>query len=93
MSIKYLNYFSEIYIKCIDGYTLSEDTKECLSNIPTYGYYFDKNSEKFKKCHESCKICSNGPIYYDDRLDIMDNNFDICLDNYYKVIDTNIFLI
>ena len=81
------------YIKCIDGYTLSEDTKECLSNISTYGYYFDKNSEKFKKCHESCKICSNGPIYYDDRLDIMDNNFDICLDNYYKVIDTNIFLI
>ena len=81
--------YSEICIKCIDEYTLSEDTKECLSNIPTYGYYYDKNSETFKKCHESCKTCSNAPIYYDDRLDILDTNCDLCKDNYYKIINTN----
>ena len=81
--------YKEICIKCIDGYILFEDTKECLSNIPTFGYYFDKKSETFKKCHESCKTCSNGPIYYDDRLDILDTNCNLCKDNYYKMINTN----
>jgi hypothetical protein len=81
--------YKEICIKCIDGYILLEDTKECLSNIPTFGYYFDKNSQTFKKCHESCKTCSNGPIYYDDRLDILDTNCNLCKDNYYKMINTN----
>ena len=81
--------YIEICIKCINGYTLSEDTNECLSNIPTYGYYFDKKSETIKKCHEACKTCLNGPIYYEDRLDIFDTNCDLCKDNYYKIINTN----
>ena len=81
--------YGRICIKCIDGYILSEDINECLSNIPTYGYYFDIKSETFKKCHESCKTCSNGPIYYEDRLDIIDSNCDLCKENYYKIINTN----
>ena len=43
----------------------------------------------FKKCHESCKICSNGPIYDNYTLKISDSNCDICIDNYYKIIYTN----
>ena len=77
-------------IKCINDYAIVEGTNNCIIiNLIFEGYYLDKESMTFKKCHESCKKCSNGPIYDNYTLEISDSNCDICIDNYYKIINTN----
>ena len=77
-------------IKCISNYSLVEGTNNCNSiNLMIEGYYLDEESNIFKKCYETCKICSNGPIYNNYTLEISDSNCDICIDNYYKIINTN----
>ena len=82
--------YNNICIKCLSNYSLVEGTNNCnLSNLKIEGYYLDEKSMTFKKCHESCKICSNGPIYDNYTLEISDSNCDICIDNYYKIIYTN----
>ena len=43
----------------------------------------------YKKCHESCKSCSDGPKFYRDRLEIEDTNCIECIENYYKLENTN----
>ena len=81
--------YNNICIKCFDNYLLIEDTNICQLNIPNKGYYYDSKSFLYKKCHESCKTCSNGPIYFYDRLEIEDTNCDECIENYYKLENTN----
>ena len=39
--------------------------------------------------HDSCKTCSNGPIYYIDILEIEDTNCNECIQGYYKMENTN----
>ena len=82
--------YNNICIKCLNNYSLVEGTNNCKSvNIKIEGFYLDEESMTFKKCHESCKICSNGPIYDNYTLEISDSNCDICIDNYYKIVNTN----
>ena len=81
--------YNNFCIKCLDNYILKEDTDSCLLETSIDGYYFDPNSFTFRKCYESCKTCSGGPIFYNERLDVEDSNCEICNPNYYKVINTN----
>ena len=82
--------YHNICIKCINNYSLVEGTNNCnIINSIIEGYYLDKESMRFKKCHESCKMCSNGPIYDNYTLEISDSNCDICIDNFYKISNTN----
>ena len=81
--------YNSVCIKCSSNYYLIEDPNRCQTNKPTEGYYFDESTQAYRKCHVFCKTCSNGPIYYSDRIDIEDTNCDNCKDNYYKMINTN----
>ena len=76
-------------MKCMENYLLIEDSNLCLPNKLIEGYYFDNNSSLYRKCYKSCKTCSDGPILYNQRLDVEDSNCDSCINNYYKVINTN----
>ena len=81
--------YKKICVKCLDNYILIEDTNKCQIDIPNQGYYYDSNSKIYKKCHEYCKSCLSGPKYYDDLLEIEDTNCNECIDNYYKIENTN----
>ena len=81
--------YNNICLRCINNYILFEDSNTCQINIPKDGYYYDKNSNIYKKCDKACKTCISGPIYYSDILEIEDTNCIECIDNYYKLIDTN----
>ena len=81
--------YNNYCVKCLDNYVVKENPNICIVNGPINGYYYDQNSFTYKKCYESCKECSNGPILYDDRLDAKDSNCDSCINDYYKVINTN----
>jgi hypothetical protein len=79
-----------ICVKCIDNYILMEDSNSChKNNIQIDKYYIDTKNNLLRKCHESCLLCSKGPIYYINSLNIEDTNCDICINNYYKIINTN----
>ena len=67
-----------------------EDSNSCHNNnIQIDKYYLDTKNNLLRKCHESCLLCSNGPIYYINSLNIEDTNCEICINNYYKIINTN----
>ena len=66
-------------LNCINEYYFLDNTNNCYStNLIELGYYLE--SYIFKKCHISCKTCSNG---YDSILD--NHNCMECADNYYKL--------
>ena len=83
---------NNICLKCIDNFILIEDTNDtytCQTNFIKEGYYYDERYMVYKKCHDSCKTCSNGPIYYIDILEIEDTNCNECIQDYYKIENTN----
>ena len=81
--------YNNICIKCQDNYLLIEDTNICQIQVPNENFYFDEKYNIYKKCNEYCKSCSQGPKYYNDFLDIMDTNCNECIENYYKIENTN----
>ena len=76
---------NSICIKCQDDYKLIENTNICQMDAPNNKYYFDEKYNIFRKCHEFCKSCSQGPIYYNDSLEIEDTNCNECIGDYYKI--------
>ena len=49
-------------VKCCENGSKNCLKDKCISNdlwVPKC--YFDKNENKYKKCHESCSMCSEGP--------------------------------
>ena len=82
-----LCYSSNTCIKCNNGYYLKEDDNTCINTL-IEGYYLDSYTISYKKCHEKCRTCSEGPIYYSDRLEYEDTKCDICITGYYLVKDT-----
>ena len=81
--------YNDVCIKCENDYKLIEDSNICQIEAPNNNYYLDENFNIYRKCHENCKTCSNGPIYYIDFLEIEDTNCDECIDDYYKIENTN----
>ena len=81
--------YNTFCVKCLDNFIVKENPNSCVMNTPIDGYYLDQNSNTYMKCYESCKTCSDGPLLYNQRLDVEDSNCDTCVTNYYKVIDTN----
>ena len=81
--------YGYICVKCNNDYILIEDYNICSNKLPYDNYFYDKISKFYRKCHNNCKTCSNGPIYYDNTLIIKDSNCDTCKDDYYKIIETN----
>jgi hypothetical protein len=73
----------------VDNYYIKEDTNNCIIKSIINGFYFDDNNDLYRKCNETCKACSKGPIYFNDIHEVNDSNCDSCIDNYYKVINTN----
>ena len=81
--------YNTICVKCLENYILKENPNSCVPiNSIIEGFYYDDNSKTYKKCCESCKTCSKGPTYYNERLDIEDSNCDSCIINFYFVINT-----
>ena len=81
--------YNTFCVKCLNNYYLKEDENTCINKEEIKGYYFDENNNIYRKCHEYCITCSNGPIYYNNIFELKDTNCDICIENYYKVINTN----
>ena len=81
--------YNTFCIKCVDNYYIKEDTNNCIIKSIINGFYFDDNNDLYRKCNEACKACSKGPIYFNDIHEVNDSNCDSCIDNYYKVINTN----
>ena len=70
-------------ITCINGYHKIEDNlipNNCYSNKPGDNYYFEDNT--YKKCHDNCLTCNEGPS--DD-----DNKCTSCINNYYFIYGSN----
>ena len=78
-----------ICIKCKDNYNLIEEQNICQNTFNDEGYFYDNNYKRYRKCHQNCKSCLMGPKYYSDALEIEDSNCDKCIDNYYKIENTN----
>ena len=81
--------YNDICIKCIDDYFLIEENNSCQKKAPDNNYYYNPNSDSYKKCHQYCKSCFNGPIYFNNTLEIEDTNCNECKEDYYKLVDTN----
>ena len=81
--------YNSYCIKCQDGFNLIEDTNICQAESPYNNYYFDDNYNIYKKCHNFCKSCSQSPKYYNDILELEDTNCIECIEDYYKVENTN----
>ena len=83
--------YNSICIKCITNYKLYEDENSniCQENIMEEAYYYNEKPEVYRKCQDKCKTCSNGPIYFDNSLEIKDTNCDECIENYFKIESTN----
>ena len=82
--------YNGVCIKCLDNYKLIEDSNYnyCLTGTEE-GFYYNEDYGIYKKCHEYCKSCLEGPIYQEDSLEIGDTNCNKCIDNYYKIENTN----
>ena len=80
--------YNSICIKCQSEFKIIEDTNICQTEIPN-NYYFDENNNIYRKCHENCKSCLQGPIFSSDELEIEDTNCDECKEDYYKIENTN----
>ena len=71
-----------------------ENSNSCHNNnIPIDKYYIDTKNNLLRKCHESCLSCSNGPILSINSLNIEDTNCEICINNYYKIINNSVYTI
>ena len=46
-------------ISCKNGYYFIEGTNNCYDELE--GYYLNKQTNTFQKCHELCKTCSDSP--------------------------------
>ena len=84
---------SGICIKCINGYKLIEDTNSnsnyCQLEAIQEGYYYDENNRIYRRCHEYCLSCYEGPKFSDNFPEIEDTNCKICIDTYYKIENSN----
>jgi len=76
-------------IHCEDNYYLILDKNKCEKEFNEFGYYYDSDNSVYKNCHRFCKSCNKGPKYYVDLLEIEDTNCIECIDNYYKLENTN----
>ena len=77
-------------VKCNDNYKLYIGNPNiCEETNINDNYYYNEDSNVYKKCHENCKTCLNGPIYYNNKLEIEDTNCVECIDNYFKLENTN----
>ena len=83
--------YNNICVKCITNYKLyeEENSNTCQENIIEEGYYYNEKPGVYRKCQDNCKTCSNGPIYFDNSLEIKDTNCDECIENYFKIENTN----
>ena len=74
---------------------MNEETHTCSDIIDTTiitidSTYIEKsNSIENNRCHDSCQTCNNEPILNTVTLEIEDTNCETCINNYYKVINTN----
>ena len=77
-------------IKCQNPFQLiiGEDN-DCQTTVSNNNYYYNQNYQVYIKCHDNCKNCTRGPTYYDDNLEIEDTNCDECIDDYFKMENTN----
>ena len=75
---------SQNCLTCKTSNYLIENINNCSTIID--GYYLDSNI--LKKCHFSCKRCYGAPIE-NENIKLEDLNCEICIDNYYKIKDTN----
>ena len=65
------------------NYYIKENTFECFSPKPNYGYFLSNSSTGvLSPCHEDCKTCSQN--YTEDN-----SNCDICLNQDYNYLDGN----
>ena len=81
--------FENACLKCNDNYKLIiDDSYNCQETIPN-NYYYDETYNAYRKCHGNCKTCLSGPIYYNDNLEIEDTNCEECIENYFKIENTN----
>ena len=65
------------------NYYIQENTYECVSSIPQYGYYLSNPiTGVFSRCHEDCKTCSTN---YTET----NSNCDICLNQNYHYFKGN----
>ena len=67
--------------ECLNGYYLVKGTNNC-ENTKIERYYFNNESQQYENCHESCRYCSVGP-------ENNNTNCEICINDYYKIINTN----
>ena len=83
--------YNSICIKCIINYKLynEENYNTCQENIIEEGYYYNEKAKVYRKCQDNCKTCLNGPIYFENSLEIKDTNCVDCIENYYKIENTN----
>ena len=81
--------FDNICLKCQNDFKLFEDTNICQTEAPSNNYYFDENYNIYRRCHEFCKSCSQGPKNYSNVLEIEDTNCNECIDDYYKMENTS----
>ena len=82
--------YNSICIKCKNNYKLIiGESNDCQTTISNNNYYYEEIYNVYKQCHENCKTCLRGPIYYNDSLEIEDTNCDVCIDNYFKMENTN----
>ena len=81
-------YNSDKCIKCNNDYFLNEYSNSCESSLSD-GFYLDINTQTHKKCHQNCETCSEGPIYFKDRLEYEDTNCLTCINGYFKIENSN----
>ena len=81
--------YSEKCFKCEDNYKLVLDQNICTNESFIEGYYYDEDNLVFKKCHNFCKTCSKGPKYYEDISEVDDTNCNECIQDYYKIENTD----
>ena len=59
-----------------------EEANKCLETITDGFYLFDEKSKIIKKCHNSCKLCIQGP-------NSTSNNCQKCYNNSYYILSSN----
>ena len=76
-------------IRCENEYKLIIKQNKCELDFDEEGYYYDEDSVSYRKCHNFCKTCNNGPKYYEELLEVEDTNCIECIPDYYKMENTN----
>jgi len=66
--------YNDLCLKCNENFNLNEESHICI----------------FNSCHYLCQTCNNGrPILNTITLEVEDTNCETCINDYYKVINTN----